>query len=291
MKIKHFLYNAFIIEDRKTKIAIDPGTSLGLFKMYSLIPEVEWTNVNHVVISHNDADHYKFALPMAKKSNAKVICGKDLVNDFASQHIDEVHSIEVNDVIELDNVKYEGLKVEHGTLYFKLGGGLIEMKIMLCKRNKGGQEIYLGPLRVNKVEKDLCVFNHATIKLLFGLIRAEKDNVDWALGSIGYKISIGDKTLINLGDTILKNDWKGLKPDVLMIPIGGLGSNTWTMDVPEALIAVKSIAPKLVIPCHYAAPFLWRKKFCPADDKLFKREVEKMGIKCEIMKYGDEIVI
>ncbi len=27
MKIKHYLYNAFLIEDGKTKIAIDPGQS------------------------------------------------------------------------------------------------------------------------------------------------------------------------------------------------------------------------------------------------------------------------
>jgi len=48
-----------------------------------------------------------------------------------------------------------------------------------------------------------------------------------------------------------------LKPDILMLPIGGLGNNIWTMDT--------------------------------ADGEMFKREVEKMGIKCSIMKYGDEI--
>ncbi len=26
-----------------------------------------------------------------------------------------------------------------------------------------------------------------------------------------------------------------------------------------------------------------------ADDEMFKRKVEKMGIKCSLMKYGDEI--
>jgi|APSaa5957512622_1039677.scaffolds.fasta_scaffold155311_2 L-ascorbate metabolism protein UlaG (beta-lactamase superfamily) len=31
MKIRHFLTNAFIIEDDNTKIAIDPGKNLGLF--------------------------------------------------------------------------------------------------------------------------------------------------------------------------------------------------------------------------------------------------------------------
>ena len=48
-----------------------------------------------------------------------------------------------------------------------------------------------------------------------------------------------------------------LKPDILILPVGGLGNNIWTMDT--------------------------------ADGEMFKREVEKTGIKCSIMKYGDEI--
>ena len=76
-----------------------------------------------------------------------------------------------------------------------------------------------------------------------------------------------------------------------MLPIGGMGDNTWTMDIPDALEAVKLIAPKVVIPCHYNIPFLWIKNIAPADDRLFKREVEKLGIRCNIMRYGDEIQI
>jgi len=51
------------------------------------------------------------------------------------------------------------------------------------------------------------------------------------------------------------------------------------------------MAPKLVIPCHYNVPFILKKKFAPADEQYFKREVEKMGIDCRIMNFGDEIEI
>ena len=57
------------------------------------------------------------------------------------------------------------------------------------------------------------------------------------------------------------------------------------------LEAVKLIEPKKVIPCHYNIPFLWIKNIAPADDQLFKREVEKLGIECKIMQRGDEIEI
>ena len=33
MKIKHYLYNAFIIESGRTKIAIDPGLNMWVWKL------------------------------------------------------------------------------------------------------------------------------------------------------------------------------------------------------------------------------------------------------------------
>lgn len=83
--------------------------------------------------------------------------------------------------------------------------------------------------------------------------------------------SIEDKVIINLGDSLLQKEWAGLSPDILMIPIGGLGGNVWTMDITEALEAVKLISPKKVIPCHYNASFLWIMNAAPADEQLFKR--------------------
>jgi hypothetical protein len=41
----------------------------------------------------------------------------------------------------------------------------------------------------------------------------------------------------------------------------------------------------------YNCPAFFSKKYNPADDKMFKKEVEKMGIECNIMKYGDEILV
>ena len=76
-----------------------------------------------------------------------------------------------------------------------------------------------------------------------------------------------------------------------MLPIGGLGNNTWTLDVSDAIEAVKIIKPKLVIPCHYNVPFLWIKNIAPADDQYFKREVEKLEVDCNLMQAADEVII
>ena len=52
MKIKHFLYNSFLIENGKNKIAIDPGQNLWIFNLISLIPKSEWKSITHILITH-----------------------------------------------------------------------------------------------------------------------------------------------------------------------------------------------------------------------------------------------
>lgn len=262
MKIKHFLYNAFIIENGKTKIAIDPGQNLWMFKLSSLIPKSEWESITHLLITHGDPDHHWQSDRVAEASKAPVICGRELTKIENGETLlvaprgrglttwsrfDKVYPLDIGEAVTLGGVRIEGLKAVHGPIMLSVLGFRV-------KQQPGPGE------RVG-------------------------------LGSIGFKITIDNKTVVNLGDTLLQHEWEGLKPDVLMTPIGGLGRNTWTMDVPDALEAVKLISPKKVIPCHYNASFLWKRNAAPADDEIFKREAEKMGIECVIMKYGDEIVV
>ena len=50
MKITHYTYNAFTIEEGNTKIAIDPGQNLKTFHKKSLIPESEWNDLHLQII-------------------------------------------------------------------------------------------------------------------------------------------------------------------------------------------------------------------------------------------------
>jgi len=52
------------------------------------------------------------------------------------------------------------------------------------------------------------------------------------------------------------------------------------------LQAVQIIKPKLVVPCHYNCLAFFSKKYNPADDKTFKKDVEEMEI-----KYTDSLKI
>ncbi len=136
---------------------------------------------------------------------------------------------------------------------------------------------------------------HGPLTCKFGpFSRTEKPGFDERIGwgAISFKIQLDGKTLINLGDTIFhEKEWREIRnPDVLMIPIGGKVQHN-TMDEEEALQAVRIMSPKRVIPCHYNLPAFFSKNYNPADDKMVRNEVEKMGMACSIMKYGDEIEV
>ena len=264
MKITHYLYNTFIIESGDKKIAIDPGALFFyFFRFTTVIPESEWKDITHIFVTHGDPDHYWHMDRVAKASNAPVICNETMVRTIGGKTLmlgprdkglafttplEKLHTISVDETIQLDGMTITGIKATHGLLTLKFG--------------PFSKTVHPGL----------------------------KERVGW--GAIGFQIELNGKTIVNLGDTLLhEKEWEKIKnPDVLMIPIGGRTSPN-TMNEEEALQAVSIIKPNLVIPCHYSDPGLFSKHINPADDKMFKREVEKMGIECSIIKCGDEIIV
>jgi L-ascorbate metabolism protein UlaG (beta-lactamase superfamily) len=233
-----------------------------LFSLHSLIPKSEWSSITHILVTHGDPDHYWQTDRVAKSSRAPVICGKDLVKRVGS---------------EVLAVAPRGRGIQYDTRF----GEVYPLDV--------GEAVTLDGVSIEGIK---AIHGPIVIKL-FGRRFEQRPGPGErvGLGAIGFKISVGDKIIVNLGDTLLQKEWEGLSPDVLMIPIGGLGGNVWTMDEVEALEAVRLISPKKVIPCHYNASFLWIKNAAPVDEQLFKRGVEKMGIDCIIMKNGDEILV
>jgi L-ascorbate metabolism protein UlaG (beta-lactamase superfamily) len=94
---------------------------------------------------------------------------------------------------------------------------------------------------------------------------------------VGYTIVVEDKVIYHTGDTDLIPEMGKLgKVDVALLPVGG----TYTMDMEEALNAVKIIQPKLVIPMHES----------DNDLAIFKEEVAKSAIasRVVIFKIGEK---
>ncbi|MBO8139334.1 MAG: metal-dependent hydrolase [Thermosipho sp. (in: Bacteria)] len=100
----------------------------------------------------------------------------------------------------------------------------------------------------------------------------------------GFLIS-SEKTIYHAGDTGLTKDMELLQlqdVDVAILPIGG----NFVMDVDDAVKAAEMIKPKIVIPMHYNT---W--DVINADDKKFKMLIEKLGIKCVILKPGESLEV
>ena len=264
MKITHYLYNAFLIEDGDKKIAIDPGgLFFYFFRFTTVIPKSEWKDITHIFVTHGDPDHYWHADRVAKVSGAGVICNKNMVRNIEGRNLflgprdkglafttlfDKYYTVSVGETISVDDMVITGVKTTHGPLTLKLG--------------PFAKTMTPGP----------------------------NERIGW--GAIGFKIKVNEKSIVNLGDALLeKKAWQQIKePDVLMIPIGGSKYHN-TMDEKEAVEAVKIMHPKLVIPCHYNGPGLFSKKYNPADEDIFKTEVEKAGSVCKILHQGDSIKI
>lgn len=262
MKITFYGYNSFIIESGAKKIAIDPGGSFYLPDFFrTLIPKSEWVGITHIFVTHGDPDHHWHTDRVVEASGAKVICNEKMVR-------------EVNGKKLLLGPRSKGLAFTTPIkeIYTVAVDQTIEIDEMLITGIKGTH----GPL---------------TIKVgPFSKTLHEGPEERFGYGEMGFRIKLEGKTLINLGDTILlENEWKNLEhPDVLMIPIGGKNPGN-TMDEEDALKAVRMIKPKIVIPAHYNCPGLLSKSYNPADDKMFKKETEKMGVNCIILKKGDSI--
>ena len=264
MKITYYLYNAFIIEWDDKKIAIDPGALFAYwFSFASLIPKKEWNDITHIFVTHGDPDHYAYADRVMEASGAPVIFNKTMLNVVKGKALmlgPRSKGMNFNTAVS----NYHTLTVDES---IELDG----MKIKGIKATHGSLTVKIGPFR--KTENP-----------------AKNERVGW--GTLGFEINYNGETIVNLGDSLLEAEaWKSIKtPDVLMIPIGGKELDT-TMDEFEALEAIKIIKPKLVIPMHYDLPILFTKHYASVDEAMFIREIENMGIQCEILKKGQSLQI
>ncbi len=262
MNIKFYGYNAFLITSGDKKIAIDPGALFFYwFTFTSLIPKSEWKSITHILITHGDPDHYWHADRVAEASKAHIICNKTMMRNVKGKVL-MLGPRDKGLVFTTEFNKFHPLAVDET---IEIDG----LSVTGIKTTHGELIIKLGPF--SKTFRP-----------------GQNERVGW--GAIGFDMTLEGKRIVNLGDTLLlEQEWQMIyEPDVLMIPIGGKSIHN-TMDVEDAVQAVKTMRPKLVIPCHYNVPAFFTKAYNPADDILFKSEVEKTGSKCKILNKGESI--
>ncbi len=100
----------------------------------------------------------------------------------------------------------------------------------------------------------------------------------------GVVLTIDGKSLYHTGDTGLFYDMKLIgemtQLDYMLLPIG----DNYTMGIEDAVKAVELAKPKTAIPIHYNTFSVIEN-----DPELFKSRVEKIGLTCKVLKFGEEI--
>ena len=102
----------------------------------------------------------------------------------------------------------------------------------------------------------------------------------------GFILKLDGLTIYHAGDTGLSSEMEILGKqydiDVALLPIGG----NFTMDIPDALMAVDILKPKMVIPMHYNTfPVIKQ------DPTVFAQGCAQRGIDCRILNPGESLEI
>jgi len=129
-------------------------------------------------------------------------------------------------------------------------------------------------------------FDFARVRLSPALHGSMTPDGCYAGLAAGIILTLSGKTIYHCGDTGLFLDMKLIgemhEIDIMLVPVGG----NYTMDIPDALLAVKWVQPKLAIPMHYNT-------FPPikCDPEPFRKGVQELGFQCIIMQAGEEIAL
>ncbi|MCX7877762.1 MAG: metal-dependent hydrolase [Ignavibacteria bacterium] len=102
----------------------------------------------------------------------------------------------------------------------------------------------------------------------------------------GVIITASGKTIYHAGDTCLFLDMKLIGEmhsiDLAFLPIG----DNYTMGIDDAVKAVEFLNCKIAVPVHFGTFDV-----IDTDPNEFKRKVESIGRKCEVIPFGGELTI
>ncbi|MBC7194361.1 MAG: metal-dependent hydrolase [Caldisericia bacterium] len=155
--------------------------------------------------------------------------------------------------------------------------GIYELTLYLNK--KGVKEEDLIPINFS----GFLSFPFGKVKMVNALHSSsflENENIVYLGNPCGYIFKMGERTIYHMGDTGLSYEFKMIgeleKIDISLTPIGG----NYTMDIDDAITAVKFLKPQYVIPMHFDTfPEI------KVDLNIFKNRVEfETNSKCIILK-------
>lgn len=138
-------------------------------------------------------------------------------------------------------------------------GELSKLKVKELKVVKPGDKVKVGEVSVEAVP----AYNTNKFREPGKVFHPKED------GKLGFVLTVKGVRIYHTGDSDYIPEMKGIRPDIAFVPVSG----TYVMTPQEAVEAVNSIDPKVVIPMHYGA-IVGDRKDAEALQKLAKCEVK-----------------
>jgi L-ascorbate metabolism protein UlaG (beta-lactamase superfamily) len=113
VRLTYYGYNAFVVEGEGKSVVLDPGQNLYWRRMDSLVPKARWHETDLILVTHGDADHAEYVVPLARASGAPVVCGRALARRWQRRGLTVV-SIAPGEAVEVAGVRVRAILAEHG---------------------------------------------------------------------------------------------------------------------------------------------------------------------------------
>jgi len=198
-----------------------------------------------------------------------------VIDPFISQNpIAQKYNIKLEDILE-KKPKY--CFITHGhwdhlgdAIYFaKIGSTIVSIYEIINYLSRFVPNLKAESMNFGTIENEDLKATFIPVPHSSSIIE-DNGNIIYLGASGSFLIEVNGKKVYHLGDSFLTKEFELVgeiyKPDIILIPIGG----RFTMNIKEAVYAVKMLKPKFAIPMHYNT---WPP--IQADPNLFKELVEK----------------
>lgn len=127
-------------------------------------------------------------------------------------------------------------------------------------------------------------FSFGRVKLTQALHTSVTPDGECVGAATGILINIDGKVIYHAGDTGLFSDMKLIGElnhvNFMLVPIG----DNFTMGIDDAVKACEFVRPEIAVPMHYNTfPVI------EADPEVFRSRLEKVGIVCRVLEFGEQI--
>lgn len=174
MKISYYGHSAFMLDEGKIKIFIDPYLRGNGIELDAL----DISNLSHIFVTHGHSDHLGDTIELALKTGALVVSNAEIIRYLKSKGLENTHSMYISGSWEFTFGRVKMTTALHGS-------GIYEGDLILYGGNPCGYLLNVGGKKI---------YHAGDTGLSYEMKLLEDENIDIAMLPIGgnYTMDIDD---------------------------------------------------------------------------------------------------